>query len=161
MIFHVKKSKKGIIYTLFIYKINVILTILEWKRIVTVRWGGISQVVRAMKCVLLGEQNLSSWVLSDTTSSTVVEGSVMSVTPLNGPVGGGETMTEIKNKVDVILIDENSNCNNVIRRRANVFDLDKLAGADLIELEESVEKFDWDKVSDFVPLLLRLVVTKI
>ena len=118
-------------------------------------------MLRAMKCVLLGEQNLSSWVLSDTTSSTVVEGLVMSVTPLNGPVEGGETMTEIKNKVDVILIDENSNCNNVIRRRANVFDLDKLAGADLIELEESVEKFDWDKVSDFVPLLLRLVVTKI
>ena len=64
----------------------------------------------------------------------------MSVAPVEGDVG-------------------NSNDCNSKKRRANVFDLDKLGGAELFELEELEEKFDWDKVSGFVPLLLRLVVT--
>ena len=78
----------------------------------------------------------------------------MSVAPLDSPVGGGETVTETKDEVGVKSNDWNDNY-NTRRRRANVFNLDEIAGADLMRLEESVERFDWEKVSDFAPLLLR------
>ena len=41
------------------------------------------------------------------------------------------------------------------QRRTNTFDLQQVTCVDILALEESVKTFDWEKLSNIIPLILR------